>query len=98
MVILWIYMASVYRFVLFDSVLYDRCELKGSWARWERCGRSYCLWSLSLFAVFIAGDGLLIAAPLLVAWRIGLFRHPGDHLAVLILGGLALLISLFVFF
>lgn len=31
LVVLWLYVSSVYRFVLFDSVLYDRCELKGVW-------------------------------------------------------------------
>jgi len=97
-VFLWIYIASVYRFVLFDSVLYDRCELKGSWGRWEPCGRSYFYWSLSFFGVFLVGDALLIGAPLLVAWRAGLFHHPGEHLVALILGGAALLFLLAAFF
>ena len=52
LIFLWIYVASVYRFVLFDSVLYDRCELKGSWGRWEPCGRSYFYWCLAIFVVF----------------------------------------------
>jgi hypothetical protein len=97
-IFLWIYIASVYRFVLFDSVLYDRCELKGSWRRWERCGRSFFYWCLALLGGFLAGDALLIGAPLLIAWRTGLFRHPGQHLAVLILGGVALFLLLLVFF
>ena len=73
--------ASVYRFVLFDSVLYDRCELKGSWTRWEPCGRSYFYWCLALFVVSCAGSSLIIGLPVLFAWRAGLFHHPGEHLA-----------------
>lgn len=95
--LLWVYMASVYRFVLFDSVLYNRCELKGSWTRWERYGRSFFLWLLVLFAVFWAGEALLITGPLLAAWRAGLFVHPGQHLVLLILGGLALALAALAF-
>ena len=97
-IFLWIYIASVYRFVLFDSVLYDRCELKGSWTRWEPCGRSYFYWCLAMFAVTFAGFAVLIGTPLLIAWRAGLFHHPGEHLAALILGGAALFFLLFAFF
>jgi len=91
---LWIYVASVYRFVLFDSVLYDRCELKGSWRRWEPYGRSYFLWCLSLFLAVWIGIVLLMGGPLFFAWRAGLFQHPREHLALLILGGVLLLFVL----
>jgi hypothetical protein len=97
-IFLWAYIASVYRFVLFDSVLYNRCELKGSWGRWERCGRSYFFWSLALFLVSMAGSALIVGLPLFLAWRAGLFHHPGQHLVALILGGVALLFVLFAFF
>jgi hypothetical protein len=98
LIFLWIYVASVYRFLLFDSVLHDRCELKGSWTRWEPCGRRYFYWSLVVFVVSTVGSGLLIGAPLFIAWRAGLFHHPGEHLVVLILGGAALLFILIAFF
>ena len=89
-ILLWIYIAAVFRFVLFDSVLYDRCELKGSWGRWESRGRSYFYWCLAIFVVFVAAYSLLIGVPLLLAWRAGLFHHPGEHLVPLILGGAGL--------
>jgi hypothetical protein len=98
LIFLWVYVASVYRFVLFDSVLYDRCELKGSWGRWEPRGRSYFYWCLAVFVVSTAGSGLLIGAPLLIAWRAGLFHYPREHLVALILGGAALLFILLAFF
>jgi hypothetical protein len=97
-ILLWVYVASVYRFVLFDSVLYDRCELKGSWRRWEPFGRSYFFWCLSLFFAVWIGVLLLIGGPILLAWRAGLFHNPREHLAALILGGFLLLCVLFAFF
>jgi hypothetical protein len=97
LIFLWIYVASVYRFVLFESVLYDRCELKGSWGRWEPSGRSYFYWCLVVLVVSCAGSSLIIGLPVLFAWRAGLFHHPGEHLLVLILGGVALLFLLIAF-
>lgn len=96
LILVWIYAAAVYRFVLFDSVLHDRCELKGSWSRWEAAGRSYFLWMLSLFFTVWAALLLLIGGPICAAWFAGLFEHPRAHLVSLILGGIALLFLLFV--
>jgi len=97
LIFLFIYIGSVYRFVLFDSVLYDRCEFKGCWTRWEPRGRSYFIWSLALFVISFFGVCIIIGAPLFIAWRAGLFHNPGEHLAVLILGGMALIFFLFAF-
>jgi hypothetical protein len=97
-ILLWVYVASVYRFVLFDSVLYDRCELKGSWRRWEPSGRGYFFWCLSLFLTVWIGALLLIGGPIFYAWRAGLFHEPREHLVALILGGLLLLFVLFALF
>jgi len=91
LILLWVYVASVFRFVLFDSVLHDRCQFQGCWTRWEPCGRSYFFWCLALFAVVMAGYAVVIGVPLLIAWRAGLFHHPGEHIGGLILGGAALL-------
>lgn len=93
----FIYVASVYRFVLFDSVLHDRCELKGSWKRWESCGRSYFYWSFVLFAISSLAMCLIIGVPLLVAWRVGLFHRPGEHLLAFILGGVAIFFTFMAF-
>ena len=98
LVLLWIYIASVYRFVLFESVLYDRCELKGCWRRWEPSGRSFFYWSLTILFGFLTGFAVLIGTPLLIAWRAGLFQHPGEHVGTLILGGAAMALLLFAFF
>jgi hypothetical protein len=96
-IVLYLYVASVYRFVLFDSVLYDRCELKGSWARWEPLGRSYFGWCFILFVIYAVGTAVLIGVPLAIVWKAGLFHHPGEHLAELILAGLGLFFILVLF-
>jgi hypothetical protein len=96
-IFLLIYISSVFRFVLFDSVLHDRCEFKGCWTRWEPRGRSYFFWALCVSAIAFLGTGLLIGVPLLIYWRAGFFTHPGEHIAAFVLGGMALLFLLFVF-
>ncbi len=88
--LLFLYVASVFRFVLFDSVLRDRCELKGSWGRWERHGRSYFFWSIGFMFVSSLALGILIGLPILVAWQLGLFHHPDEHIAALVMGGIGL--------
>lgn len=98
LIFLWIYIASVYRFVLLDSVLYDRCELKGCWRRWEPRGRSFFYWCLAIFVGSLAGSCLIIGTPLFIAWRAGFFHDPGQHLLALILGGVAFFFILLAFF
>ena len=98
LILLWIYIASVYRFVLFDSVLYDRCELKGCWRRWEPSGRSFFLWSIALGLGVMAGFAILVGAPLLLAWNAGWFSHAGEHVGRLILGGGVMFLLLLAWF
>lgn len=90
---IFMYVSSVYRFVLFDSVLNDHCDFKGSWRRWEPRGRSYFFWNLALFFISSFAFALLLGIPILIAWQMGLFRHPGEHVLVLILGGVAMFFS-----
>jgi len=92
-----LYISCVFRFVLFDSVLNDRCEFKGSWRRWEPRGRSYFYWHLVLSGISLVALSLMLGVPVLIAWRVGLFHHPGEHLAALILGGVALFFFLIAF-
>jgi len=94
LILLWIYVASVYRFVLFDSVLHDRCELKGSWRRWEPHGRSYFYWCLALFFGVWVGLAVIAGGPAFFAWRAGWFQHAREHLPQLILCGIVLLLVL----
>ena len=92
LILVWIYVASVYRFVLFDSVLYNRCELKGAWRRWEPYGRSYFGWCLALFFGVWAGLIVLLGVPAFLAWQAGWFEQPREHLLPLIGTGVLVLL------
>jgi hypothetical protein len=92
--LLWLYAASVYRFILFDSVLYNRCELREGWHRWKVHGSSYFLWMLALAMAVPAVLLVLVGTPVFLAWRAHIFDHPKEHLALLILGGTGLMLLL----
>jgi hypothetical protein len=85
-----IYISSVYRFILFHAVLYDRCDLGEGWRRWQRQGSSYFLWQIGFGLASLAAIVIVIGAPIFAAWRAGLFSNPDRHFAVLLLGGLGL--------
>jgi len=88
----FIYVASVFRFILFDSVLNDRCELAAGWRRWQPQGASYFLWTMGFALVSMLVMFILIGGPILMAWRAGIFSSPGDHIFFLITGGLLLIL------
>jgi hypothetical protein len=90
LVLIWMFVASVFRFVLFDSVLYNRCQIRAGWRRFQELGYSYFLWSVCLgFSVLVA-VAVAVGGPIFLAWRAGVFREPKEHLILLILGGVAL--------
>ena len=83
--VVWTYMASVSRFVLFESVLRKRAELSRGWARWHRQGMRFFGWNLAMAIVSMAvGIVLLIPlfVPLVAAARSGHF-DPSILLAFL---------------
>ena len=98
LVLLWMYISSVFRFVLLDSVLYDRCEIRAGWRRWQPQGISYFLWSICFILVTLFGLAVLVGTPVALAWGQGAFREPRQHLVLLIAGGALLLLLLFAYF
>jgi hypothetical protein len=96
LVLVWMFIASVFRFVLFDSVLHNRCQIRAGWRRWQEQGYSYFLWSVCLGLSMLMAIAVAIGGPILLAWRAGVFREPKAHLLLLILGGLTLLFLLVV--
>jgi MFS family permease len=87
-VLVMIYVSSVFRFILFDAVLNNRCELGEGWRRWQPQGTSFFLWQIGFGLATLVAFGVVIGAPVFAAWREGLFRNPDRHFAILILGGL----------
>ena len=91
--LLMIYVSSVFRFILFDSVLHNRCELGAGWRRWQREGSSFFLWQIGLAFGAVAALGALVGGPCYAAWRLGYFQNPDKHFVALILGGAGLLMA-----
>src|SRR3989304_1419539 len=50
-----VYIASVFRFVLFDTVLTDRSRLNEGWRRWQEAGGSYFLFQMSFALALLGG-------------------------------------------
>ena len=95
--ILLLYLNSICRFILFDSVIKRDCTLRESWRRWRPAGRRFFVWQLLFQVVLAMGFVVLVGLPLGFAYMAGWLAEPKQHLAPLILGGI-LLFFIFVFF
>jgi len=93
----FLYINSVFRFILFETVLRRECSIGDGWQRWHRAGRRYFLWQLVLLfstGIFL---GLALGVPLMMMGASGVFRNPSGHMAGLA-GGVLLLIAIAVVF
>ena len=90
--IVFVYVASVFRFVLFETVVSGRCELMAGWRRWQRQGSSYFLWLIGFAFATFAVMAVVVGLPLFAAWQAGFLRNPGGHVALLILGAIVLIL------
>jgi hypothetical protein len=95
--IILMYISSVMRFVLFDSVLARDCRIRAGWNHRQGPGARYFVWKI-LYALFtLGGMALLIGIPAAFAFAAGWFREPKAHLAPLILGGVFLFFVVMIF-
>jgi len=90
-----LYIASVFRFVLFDAVLTGRARLTQGWHRWQEAGGSLFLWLLSFGVIMMLLVGLVVSLPVYLAYRAGIFRQPDKSVGWLLGGGLGLFFLLF---
>ena len=80
LLVLFLYVNSVMRFILFDSVLAKECRIRESWSRRQGPGRRYFVWQILLFLSWIAGLTILIGIPAGFAFVVGWLRRPkGAH-------------------
>ncbi len=92
-----LYLNSVMRFVLFDSVVAKECHIRAGWSRRQGAGRRYFVWQIVLFLAFGVGLTILAGIPAAFAFAVGWLKNPKDHLIPLILGGMALFFVLLLF-
>ncbi len=94
---MWIYMACVFRFILFESVLDGECDVKAGWPKWKPQGLSYLLWKVVLWLSTAVVTFALVGAPWAWAIHDGLLQQGGEHLSLGTRGGAASLVFMALF-
>ena len=85
--LLFIYVSSRMRFVLFDSVVERNCSIRRMWRARREPALQYFVWQLVFSLISLAGFAVFVGVPALVAFLLGWFTDPREHMAGLILGG-----------
>jgi hypothetical protein len=88
--IILMYIGSVMRFILFDSIITKDCHIRAGWSRRLAPGWRYFVWMLVFTLLTGAAFVIFIGLPLAFAFVKGWLHAPKEHLAPLILGGLTL--------
>lgn len=96
--IILMYVSSVMRFILFDSVLAKECRVRQGWSRRQGAGLRYFLWQLAYLLASLGGFIVLVGIPAAFAFAMGWLKEPREHLLPLVLGGILLFFVLLLFF
>ncbi len=93
----FLYINSVFRFILFDSVLRRQCSISEGWRKWRRAGGRFFLWQIvfqiSIWLFLLVLVGLPLALALAAGWTTDLRHHIGRLIV-----GVILLVGLIVVF
>jgi len=95
--IVFLYVSSVMRFVLFDSVVARTCEIRRAWSRRLGPGLRYFLWQILLLFLMVVGLTILIGVPAAFAFAVGWLKSPDQHVIALVLGGMLLFLVVMAF-
>lgn len=90
--VLFAYIGSVMRFILFDSIIARECHIRRGWTRRKDMGSRLFVFQLGLMLATLATFLVVIGIPAGCAAALGWFRHPGDHVLGLVLAGIAWLL------
>jgi hypothetical protein len=95
---IFLYLNSVFRFILFDSVLRRECSIGEGWQKWHRAGGRFFLWQVVFLIATWLFLAVLVGLPLALAFAAGWATNLTQHLGRLIVGVLllGLLIAAFV--
>ena len=96
--IVMLYLNSVMRFILFDSVLAKECHILAGWSRRQGPAWKYFFWQLGYLVAMLAGLAIFVGIPAAIALGLGWFNQPSDHVLGWVLGGIFLLFVVLIFF
>jgi hypothetical protein len=94
--IIFMYISSVMRFILFDSVLAKQCHIRDGWMRRQGPGWRFFLWKLFYLFAMLAGFAVLLGVPAAFAFGMGWLTSPKEHVLPLVLGGILLFFVLLI--
>jgi hypothetical protein len=95
--VVFLYINSVFRLILFDSVLRRECSIGEAWSKWRRAGGRFFLWQIVFqFSVWMFLL-IMVGVPLALAFAAGWMTDIKQHVGRLILGVL-LLVGFFIVF
>jgi hypothetical protein len=94
---IFLYISSVFRFILFDSVLRRQCSIGEGWMKWRRAGGRFFLWQIVFQIAALLFLAVLIGLPLALALAAGWTTNLKEHIGRMI-GGVILLGGLFAIF
>lgn len=97
LVVVLMYLNSVFRFILFDSVLRKNCAIRQGWRRWHRAGQRFFLWQLVFQIAFGMVFVILLGIPVGIALLLGWIQQPRAHILPLVLGGIFLFLLVMCF-
>jgi hypothetical protein len=95
--VILMYVSSVMRFILFDSVLAQECRVGEGWSRRQGPGFRYFVWKVLYVVASVAFFAVVIGIPVALGVASGWFKEPKEHMAPLILGGIFLVLAVFIF-
>jgi hypothetical protein len=95
--IVMMYVSSVMRFVLFDSILAKECHIRQGWNRRQGPAWKYFCWQLGLMLATLGGMAVLLGIPAAFAFAMGWFNAPREHVLPLVLSGVVVFFLVFLF-
>ena len=93
----FLYINSMFRFILFDSVLRRQCSIGEGWGKWRRAGGRFFLWQIVFLIATWLFLAVLVGLPLALAFAAGWTTDLRQHIGRLIVG-VILLVGLIVVF